>query len=611
MVERRNDRWAAHPVWAGVVRVLVFLVPLVLSVLAGIGLARVLPVGHSTAARVGWFVLVFLGSSVVLFAADRLARRLLPLAVLLELSLVFPDRAPSRLRSVRTPSVRSIEQRLIKLRAQGATTPPLEAAETLVTLVGVLGLHDKRTRGHSERVRAFVDLITDEMGLPDEERSRARWAALVHDMGKLTVPAAVLNKTGSLDEDEWETVRRHPDEGVRLVAGLLPWLGDWGRAIGEHHERWDGLGYPSGLAGENISLAARIVAVADSFEVMTSARSYNRALSSAAARQELTSCAGAQFDPQVVRVLLSVSLGRLRWVLGPLTWLAQWPFLALERSGQVARLGVAAVGIGGAAAAGVVVPPAAASAPPPAAADRVAQLPADLLVPSPVAGGTASPAAVQLASPAAPRLVAPSAAARLPQPSGTTAAPVPAPAPVRTTAQPAPARAPSTYWFAARGALVPTAPTRTGSPPDVDGDGRPGATVLATNAGLDTGVPRERLVLSLAVDRPLRLNGVPTVVLWSRLVETKGNARVEVRLSDCTAAGSCTVLAEGHRAEGVWSSGTSFVRHDIDLAAVDVTVPKGHRLRLTLVAQDAGTKGDLLVGMASRSAPSRLVLPIG
>ncbi len=225
MVERRDHRWAAHS-RAAMVRIAVVLVPLGLSVLAAVAFGRLIPSGQSRAERLGWLA-VFAFSSLVLYISDRVARRWLPLAVLLELSLVFPDRAPSRMRKLRTPSVRDLDARLARLRANGTTTPAIEVAETLVVLVGVLGLHDKRTRGHSERVRALVDLLTDEMGLSEEDRGKARWAALVHDLGKLTVPVAVLNKPGALDDHEWDTIRQHPEEGTRLAAGLLPWLGDW------------------------------------------------------------------------------------------------------------------------------------------------------------------------------------------------------------------------------------------------------------------------------------------------------------------------------------------------------------------------------------------------
>jgi hypothetical protein len=627
---RREDRWAAHPGWAGGLRIAIVLVPLGLSVVAGVIAGRLLPTGESWPARLGWWALIFVVSSVVLFVSDRIGRRLLPLAVLLELSLVFPDRAPSRLRSVRTASVRDLEQRLARLRSHGATTPPMEAAETLVTLVGVLGLHDKRTRGHSERVRAYVDLLTDEMGLSEEERSQARWAALVHDMGKLTVPAKVLNKASGLDEDEWVNIRRHPEEGVRLVAGLLPWLGEWGHAIGEHHERWDGTGYPAGLAGEDIALAARVLAVADSYEVMTSSRSYSRARSASVARKELTACAGTQFDPLVVRHFLSISLGRLRWVLGPVSWLAEAPLLALERTGQLARIATGTLGAGALVVTGVVAAPAVTAAPPAThGATTSAASPAAALSAAAPEGQTRSGVVARRAAvtPSLPR-VAPSpqltpsparaatslrATARRSGPSAP--APAPAPGPARAPA-PAPARqahsaAPPTYWFALGPhgyTFTTSAPSRSGVP-DQDADGHPGRTLVPTPDGLDASRAAQRIVLTAGLSRTLRLDGAPSVVLWSRLARGHGNARIEVRLLDCS-ANRCTTLSEGHVEDGTWSRGTSFGVHEVPLSRVTATVPKGHRLRLVVVANDAGTSGNVWVGLGSRSVPSRLVLPV-
>ena len=123
----------------------------------------------------------------------------------------------------------------------------------------------------------------------------------------------ILNKDGTLSAEEWELIHRHPIDGARIAAPLRSWLGPWVDAIEHHHERWDGRGYPHGLAGTDISMAARVVAVADAFEVMTAARSYRRPVSAAAARDELVRCAGSHFDPMVVRAFLNVSLGRQRW----------------------------------------------------------------------------------------------------------------------------------------------------------------------------------------------------------------------------------------------------------------------------------------------------------
>ena len=118
-----------------------------------------------------------------------------------------------------------------------------------------------------------------------------------------------------------------------LVDPLAEWLGESVRAVWEHHERFDGNGYPRGLSGTDISFAARVVSVADSYDVMTSARSYKKPMSAEAARAELAACSGTQFDPIVVRSFLNVSLGRLRLMTGPLAWLAQ--LALLEPSGVV------------------------------------------------------------------------------------------------------------------------------------------------------------------------------------------------------------------------------------------------------------------------------------
>lgn len=106
-------------------------------------------------------------------------------------------------------------------------------------------------------------------------------------------------------------------EGGRLIAPLADWLGDWSKTTEQHHERWDGTGYPKKLAGRDIALGARIVSVVDAFEVMTSARSYKKAASPTSARQELLRCAGTHFDPEIVRAFLNISVGRLRCATGP------------------------------------------------------------------------------------------------------------------------------------------------------------------------------------------------------------------------------------------------------------------------------------------------------
>ena len=360
--EKQSHRWLARSRAAFVVSTATFVIPIALSIVSAYIASVLLPHPTSVAQRVLWWIGILVIAWVAAMLGERIARPLLPLASLLKMSLLFPDRAPSRFAVAwRSNSTRQLDRYAHGLD-DGVHREPVTAAVEILTLVTALSSHDRRTRGHSERVRAYTDLIADELRLPPGDRDRLRWSALLHDVGKITVHVDILNKVGVPSETEWEILRRHPLEGQRILEPLREWLGEWGLAVAQHHENFDGTGYPFGISGEQISLGARIVSVADAFDVMTSARSYKSPVSPSAARKELTSCASTQFDPAIVRAFLNISVGRQRWVIGPLAWLFDVPIISqLGNLGNVVTVGsqvalvAGSVSLGAVAAAGQVV----------------------------------------------------------------------------------------------------------------------------------------------------------------------------------------------------------------------------------------------------------------
>ena len=319
-----QNRWQAHRWLSRVVRVLIFVIPVSLGVALSLTAAHLIPPQRLGLNPWVWWILVGILSTAILLFADRLARRLLPLTALWKMTLIFPDRAPSRFGlAMRTGTTKQLERLVERSRTDGHDEPG--GASVMLELVAALGVHDRLTRGHCERVRAYTDLVIAEMHLNDHDANLLRWAALLHDVGKLRVPREILTSDSRPTDREWEVLATHPAQGMALTSALADWFGDWRRTIGEHHERWDGQGYPSGLSGSDIHLGARIVAVTDAFDVMTSARSYKRPIPAAKAREEIARCANTQFDPTVARAFLSIGLGRLRFALGPFAWLSNLP----------------------------------------------------------------------------------------------------------------------------------------------------------------------------------------------------------------------------------------------------------------------------------------------
>jgi Cellulose binding domain/HD domain len=494
-----ETRWESRRFAAWSLRAGIVIAPVITAVVVMAVVSRLVPRPRSGSLVLvaGWWALVLASSVVALWVADRAARRLTPLAALLDLAVLFPGRAPTRFAIARKAGdLRSLKT----LSEKGSTRERgdvASAAEQILALVGSLRAHDRHTRGHSERVRVYTDMIAAELHLPAAGVDRLRWAALLHDIGKLWIPASVLNKPAKLSKSEWEAIRQHPAHGAELAADLLPWLGPWGLAIIEHHEHYDGTGYPAGLSGTQISLAGRIVAVADSFETMTAARPYKKARTRAAGLEELVRYSGQQFDPDVVRALLAVSAPKLAWAMGPASWLTGLPFIgsapSLTGAGIAAQAASGVAGVAAASVAGVAVaavptnpapapqPVAQSATPAVAVSSPSAAAPAQSVLNSPgpsrvsTIPSVATPATPTTASSptpqpshAAPPPATPSPAAK-PTAAGPKLAPAattPAAPPKKTAAPPPSAKAPVPLTAAPKPTPTPPAPpTPTPTPP--------------------------------------------------------------------------------------------------------------------------------------------------
>ncbi len=188
--------------------------------------------------------------------------------------------------------------------ARRSTEPVSAFRRSIASLLEKLDEKDRCNQGHADRVGGIVTAIATHRGLPRSRITALVLATHLHDVGKIAIPDEILLKRGRLTPDEYDAVKRHCLSGWRLIetAGLHE-IATW---IRSHHERWDGAGYPDGLAGEEIPLESRILGLADALDAMTAPRVYRQPISAAQAADEIERCAGGQFDPEIATWVASV-----------------------------------------------------------------------------------------------------------------------------------------------------------------------------------------------------------------------------------------------------------------------------------------------------------------
>ncbi len=187
--------------------------------------------------------------------------------------------------------------------ADGPHALPQSILDTVTSLAYAVDAKDQYTQGHSQKVSAYAALLAESLGMSEAEVGEIRLGAVLHDVGKVGIPEQILNKSGPLNLDEWETMKTHVNYGARLLEPLAP-LARIRQMVLHHHEFFDGSGYPDGLSGRSIPLGARIITIADSYDTITSDRSYKKGRTAEQALNELERCAHTQFDPELVAAFL-------------------------------------------------------------------------------------------------------------------------------------------------------------------------------------------------------------------------------------------------------------------------------------------------------------------
>lgn len=177
--------------------------------------------------------------------------------------------------------------------------------KTIKSIAHALDAKDKYTHGHSMRVTLYSLALAKKLDLQDDLLEEIETAGLLHDIGKIAIPEKILLKPGKLTEEEFNVIKTHPELGERFVTGIekLKLISNW---LKSHHERYDGKGYPDGLLGEEIPISSRIIAIADTYDAMTSSRAYRTAMSHEIAMDEIKRCSGTQFDPNLAELFISI-----------------------------------------------------------------------------------------------------------------------------------------------------------------------------------------------------------------------------------------------------------------------------------------------------------------
>ncbi|MFW6273987.1 MAG: HD-GYP domain-containing protein, partial [Halanaerobium sp.] len=172
-------------------------------------------------------------------------------------------------------------------------------------LLSALRAKSDETVEHTERMTELAEKFGSSLGIHNSQLNRLELLAVLHDIGKTSIPASVLNKKGPLNDKEWEMIKGHPSRGYKIAAATTE-FSVVAEEILSHHERWDGQGYPRGLKGEKIPFLARIISIIDAYDVMTSGRPYQQGISKEAALEEIAACAGSQFDPQLAEKFIEL-----------------------------------------------------------------------------------------------------------------------------------------------------------------------------------------------------------------------------------------------------------------------------------------------------------------